>query len=272
MLFRSLFDAGSSVDVSAALKDANLYQDVRQNGTAQPDYLMWNPAPLMPYYVVECKGCQTSLAATTNQIRRGLEQVPSLVFGAGDRRVNTLVVATLMRKSGTTTYVIDPPNDDEPDHGETDQEPPSERIGKRTWRINNPDEFARRAWDLSRAQLLNWAGQFRSAGEILREETPQNLRQISTIDDQPLTAHVIGDLTFRGRSLPLFPELGRAGLSVFIGVQNDLLGAAREDRVSSQRIATELGRRHRDLAADEHVPPNTSISRSGTCFVVQGIE
>ena len=167
VVIEQLFDAGSSVDVSAALKDANLYQDVRQNGTAQPDYLMWNPAPLMPYYVVECKGCQTSLAATTNQIRRGLEQVPSLVFGAGDRRVNTLVVATLMRKSGTTTYVIDPPNDDEPDHGETDQEPPSERIGKRTWRINNPDEFARRAWDLSRAQLLNWAGQFRSAGEIL---------------------------------------------------------------------------------------------------------
>lgn len=197
LVLEQIFDAGSSVDVSAALEDANLYQDVRQNGTAQPDYLMWNPAPSMPYYVVECKGCQTSLAATTNQIRRGLEQVPSLVCGAGDRRVNTLVVATLMRRSGTTTYVIDPPNDDEPDHGETDQEPPSERIGKRTWRINNPDEFARRAWDVRRAQLLNWAGQFRSATEILREQTPQNLRQMRTIDDQPLTAHVIGDLTFR---------------------------------------------------------------------------
>ena len=80
LVLEQLFDAGSSVDVSAALKDANLYQDVRQSGTAQPDFLMWNPAPTMPYYVVECKGCQTSLAATTNQIRRGLEQVPSLVL------------------------------------------------------------------------------------------------------------------------------------------------------------------------------------------------
>lgn len=272
LVLEQLFDAGSSVDVSAALKDANLYQDVRQSGTAQPDFLMWNPAPTMPYFVVECKGCQTSLAAATDQIRRGLEQVPSLVFGAGDRPASTLVVATLMQKSGTTTYVIDPPNDDERDDGKKDREPPSERIGKRTWRINNPDEFARRAWDVRRAQILNWAGQFRSAVEILGEETPQNVRQMTSLDDQPLTTQVIGDLTFRGRSLALFPELGGAGLRLFSGVQEDLLGAARENRVSSEKIATELGRRRRDLAADEHVPPNTSISTNGTCFVVQGIE
>ena len=90
-------------------------------------------------------------AAEARDIARGLTlegvaqriNCPLLVvFGAGDRPVSTLVVATLMQKSGTTTYVIDPPNDDERDDGKQDREPHSERIGKRTFCSGPPCQQA----------------------------------------------------------------------------------------------------------------------------------
>src|SRR5579862_6312805 len=110
---------------------------------------MWGAQPGTPYFVVECKGSQTNLNTTLGQLRRGMEQVPSLVFGAGARPVTTLVVATLLSRSGTTVYILDPP--DPPDDSERS---PSERIDKRTWRINNSEQFAKRSWAGRRSQLL----------------------------------------------------------------------------------------------------------------------
>lgn len=138
---------------------------------------MWNPSTNQPYYVVECKGCQTSRDATMDQIRRGLEQVPSLVFGAGPRQVITIVVASHMHAAKTTVYVVDPPDvpSDEDDPG--DNESTTERVGKNTWRIKNPEEFARIAESTMQAKLLNWAGQFTSASRLIsraRKRDPAN--------------------------------------------------------------------------------------------------
>ena len=47
-----LFGAYNSVDVSTALKNPSQYQNIRQTGSAQPDYLMWSRDPNTPYYVV----------------------------------------------------------------------------------------------------------------------------------------------------------------------------------------------------------------------------
>ena len=118
---------------------------LRSTRSVQPDYLMWNPEDDSPYHIVECKGTQTSRNESYNQLRRGLEQVPSVVLGAGLRQVTTLVVATCMLPNGTDVFVIDPPagdsNDDQPKK-EEGSERVSERTRKRSWRISDPMPFA----------------------------------------------------------------------------------------------------------------------------------
>ena len=65
LLMESFFGAGSFVDISIALNDPAAYQDIEQEGDAQPDYLMWGDEADSPYYVVECKGTQSSRARVT---------------------------------------------------------------------------------------------------------------------------------------------------------------------------------------------------------------
>jgi hypothetical protein len=175
LLMERFFDAGTVIDISAALLNPAPYQNVVQSGSAQPDYLMWDPTPNTPYYVVECKGCQTSRDATMGQIRRGLEQVPSLVIGAGGRRVVTLVIASHMQASRTTVYIIDPPDIPSDEKRTGEREPPTERISKNTWRINNPEEFARTVQSTSDAKLLNWSGSSIQQRAFLRRLEGRNV-------------------------------------------------------------------------------------------------
>jgi hypothetical protein len=123
---------------------------------------MWGGAPASPYYVVECKGCQTTRPAVMNQIRRGLEQVPSVVFGSGARRIITLVIGTHMPTSQTTVYVVDPPgppDDDEPGRPHRGSESGREK----EWRISE-----RMAGSGQQVKLLNWAGQFTTASRLFQ--------------------------------------------------------------------------------------------------------
>ncbi len=250
LVLERLFHAAEAVDVSAALQDAGRYQGVTQSDAAQPDYLMWNPLlPNAPYYVVECKGCQTRRDATTNQIRRGLEQVKTLIFRTGSRDVRTLVVATLMQASGTTTvYVI-------------------EGVGKNTWRIENPEEFANAAWSAKRAKLLNWAGQFASAREAGRRRRPTE--QAVDMTDLKLESRTIGGVTYRGQRTPLFPELGYGRLRVFAGVQEEILETARHETSAANQ--EQAARQIRPLVWGAGVEADTSTGPDGTCLVVEGI-
>jgi hypothetical protein len=264
LVVERLFNAAQFIDVSVALRDPVLYQDVRAAATTQPDYLIWNAQPGTPYFVVECKGSQTNLNTTLGQLRRGMEQVPSLVFGAGGRTVTTLVVATLLRKSGAIVYVLDPP--DEP------EESPSERVDKRTWRITDPERFARRSWNGRRSQLLRWAGQFESAARIDAELAFRPIQDVQ-LPNQPLERRVLSDITFEGRSTPLFPELGDPALRIFTGIVEDLLHTAVNDPARSELIAAELAPRirHLDDTAGVRREPNVSIGSDGACLVVEGL-
>ncbi len=264
-----LFSAPQFVDVSIALRDPALYQNVRAAATAQPDYLMWSSRPATPYYVVECKGSQTNVNVSLGQLRRGMEQVPSLVFSTGPRTVNTLVVATLLRRSGTVVYVVDPPDQPNEEHPDS----PSERIDKRTWRIKDPETFALRSWNGRRSQLLRWAGQFVSAARIDRELAFGHVREF-TLRDQPLERRVVADMTFQGRATPFFPELGEPRLRIFTGVQEDLLRAAITEPIRSEEIATSLERQfqrkveHPQAGQEE---PNVSVGPGGSCLIVDGL-
>jgi hypothetical protein len=66
---------------------------------------------------------------------------------------------------GTDVFVLDPPPDgphDEDPHKES-LEKVSERTGKRTWRIRNPDMFRERTLIAEDSNLLKWAGQYQTA-------------------------------------------------------------------------------------------------------------
>lgn len=71
LVVERLFNAAQFVDVSVALRDPGLYQDVRAAATTQPDYLMWNAQPGTPYFVVECKGSQTNLKHHARAVASG---------------------------------------------------------------------------------------------------------------------------------------------------------------------------------------------------------
>src|SRR3989442_13166029 len=96
LLIEDFFGTASFVDISIALNDPAAFQDIERQGEAQPDYLMWGEEDGSPYYVIECKGTQSNKGESYHQLRRGLEQVPSVVLGAGPRQVVTMVVATCL--------------------------------------------------------------------------------------------------------------------------------------------------------------------------------
>lgn len=266
-----LFDAPNNIDVSAALNDPVHYQNVDQTGSAQPDYLMWNAHPSSPYYVVECKGCQTSRKATMNQIRRGLEQVPSLVFGAGSRTVVTLVVATHMQAIRTTIYIVDPPSersDELPDEPKPqDSERVSERIGKSTWRILRRNEFATDARLSRQAKLLNWAGQFASAARISPRTRGRDFSGFTLPDLDP-QVRTFGGQSYYGRHVPLFPELGSGAVRVFAGVRGDFLKSAVAGAEEPEDIATDIVY---GAGVERQHDPNVSVGRDGTCLSIEGL-
>src|SRR5579884_3242610 len=91
LVMERYFQTDGFSDMSAALADPTF--GLQHEGDPEPDYLMWN-GTTGAYYVVECKGTQTSRAIALNQLRRGMEQVPSVTFQDTNRSMVSLVIAT----------------------------------------------------------------------------------------------------------------------------------------------------------------------------------
>jgi hypothetical protein len=224
LLIEKLFGAGSFVDISIALNDPTMYQGIDLEGDTQPDYLMWGEGNNSPYYVVECKGSQSSRNSSYDQLRRGLEQVPSVVLGAGPRQVLTIVVATCMLENRTDVLVLDPPPDP-PDDDVPEKEfaeRVSERTGKRSWRIHNPEDFRHRAMIAEGSNLLKWAGQYQTAS--VRDRRLERIQpELLAMPNAPLETKETEVGVFRGVEQPLFPALGAKNLRIFTGVEKELL-------------------------------------------------
>ncbi len=197
-----LFNSNAWVDVSVALADRTRYQNVRRQGRLQPDYLMWQDTPNAPYYVVECKGSQTQRGVSMDQIRRGLEQVPALRFGRQGRQVERLVVATLLQTTNTTVFIIDPEDEETPEERDKrikaeHSKATSERLSENVYFIPDPEHFEEKAADARSAQLLNWAGQYRSAATVeARIEIAPRTRTV--LEDRPVTTKEVGEFRFDG--------------------------------------------------------------------------
>lgn len=268
LLMEEFFGAGSFVDVSIALNDPAAYQDIEQEGDAQPDYLMWGDEADSPYYVVECKGTQSSRSESHNQLRRGLEQVPSVVVGAGPRQVVTVVVATCLLDNSTEVLVLDPPPDKPDDDRPRDEasEKVSERTGKRSWRISNPKAFRERTVVAEESNLLKWAGQFQTA--TTRDRRLERIQPaLLDMPNAPLETKRTNVGIFRGVEQPLFPALGARDLRIFTGVEEELLESLIHERPGRPGGAVQAGG---DLEGRPPMPATVSVSRSGSCMIIEG--
>ena len=100
---------------------------------------------------------QSSRPATIDQLRRGTEQVPSIIFNDG-RRIESLVIATCMLSNGTTVYIIDPIDEEGDNHSNFDEFHKAERTGPNQWQVKDDEWFAMDSRLFSRAKTLSFAG------------------------------------------------------------------------------------------------------------------
>jgi len=269
LLVESFFQTDSFSDVSVALGDPAMFQDIVQQGEAQPDYLMWAEPGNTPYYLVECKGSQSDRNTSYDQLRRGLEQVRTIQLGPGPRQLLTLVIATCLLDETTEVLVLDPPPEND---GQSKDKKSKAKSSQREFRVEDRKVFHQRAVIAQESQLLKWAGQFRTASAQdvkLGRTVPEG----AALVDVPLETKETGFGEFRGRSQPLFPELGDRNLRIFTGVEAELLESIRrepgdvapveEGRVNPHRYIAGAGR--------EQLPGNISIGNDGSCMIVDGL-
>ena len=208
LVAESFFATDSFSDVSAALGNPELFQNIAQQGEAEPDYLMWAEGANTPYYVVECKGSQTDRNTSYDQLRRGLEQVRTINMEPEPRELLTLVIATCLLEETTEILVLDPPSDN---NGKAKIRKSKGSFSERTFRVEDPKIFHRRAIIAHQANLLKWAGQYRTASvqdDRLGRAAPGG----AILVDVPLVTKRTDFGEFRGVALPLFPELGAPNL------------------------------------------------------------
>jgi len=151
-IMTEFFSTTEVIDVSIALQE--LPVDLQYS--TSPDFLFFEDLNRKAF-VVECKGNQSSYPATIDQLRRGTEQVPSLIF-QDRRKVTALVVATCMLGSGTSIYIVDPVDDSDYEKHDDDYQRKTEKIGPNRWRVTNDRLFTSDSILFSRAKTLSYAG------------------------------------------------------------------------------------------------------------------
>lgn len=97
--------ASNPVDVFVARRTGQ-YRLVGSSRRSLPDYIFTGPNPNQ-YFVVECKGTQSSRAASIGQLQRGSEQVATVLMES-PAIVTRLVIGSLLLQKGITLFVIDP--------------------------------------------------------------------------------------------------------------------------------------------------------------------
>lgn len=160
VLVGDYLSAPLAADVSVAMKDPMWPIDLQFDSS--PDYLFFDDTQTN-LFIVECKGTQTTRSASLDQICRGTEQVPSLLFTDG-RTPPSLIVATLLSADGTRVFIIDPPVDEDlpPDHSDK-----PERLDRRRWKVRDDKAFATATRLISEAKLLSYAGEDEAASARL---------------------------------------------------------------------------------------------------------
>jgi hypothetical protein len=189
-LMSNYLGAPLAADVSVAMDNPSW--PIELQASASPDYLFFDSTQAS-LYVVECKGTQSSVASAYDQLRRGTEQIPSLVFNDG-RTPPSLVIATYLSKEGTRVFVIDPPGDED-DRDETRDQ--VSRVTHRNWKVENEADFTRTTRLVSEAKLLFYMGASDIADRKLERARPGRRSSLRGAPPELVTSeNAFG--TFRG--------------------------------------------------------------------------
>jgi hypothetical protein len=213
-IMHKFFNAISHIDVDVALRNPQIAQNIGfpqaiHNGTPQPDYLFLSQDGNI--MIVESKGTQSGKSSSMDQIRRGLEQVPSIQFMDGTN-ADEYVIATSIDEHGTTVYIIDPPIDDDP----------SKKLSsnKKSFLVEDKSKLITSARKLHAAKLISFAGSPIDANQVagLERYSPNTQRMPSErIQIPSLDADFLGQ-SFSGS----MRGSHNLNFSVFCGLENSI--------------------------------------------------
>ncbi len=219
LLLGNYFQAPQALDVQVAMDEDNW--NIGLQSKSSPDYLFFDSTQAN-LYIVECKGTQSSRSESLNQLRRGTEQVKSLLFL--DRNTPpSLIVATCLSGTETRVLLLDPPGEEDQHR----QKEKPERLSDREWMIKDTGEFVRTNRLLAQAKVLSFAGADDVASEKLEQsfarfERPRNRarRQTQIVETE------FGEFTgFR----QLFGFKDRTGVEIFQGVERGVFRSMLND-------------------------------------------
>jgi hypothetical protein len=255
-----LLSAPEFVEVDYAISNPQRFFGAKASTKRRPDFLMWgNPNAL---FVVECKGSQTTRASVVSQLRRGLEQLPSIQTD-GVSQV-ALVIAAHLYGRGTTVHVIDPPNDESDSSGEVRQrvDKSIDRIGEDRYAVSDLTAFREKLQAGVNLSRLRWAGQHAAAENI--EESISGRQRREDVANAPVERldSPLGE--FLGSTTPLAPELGSFGPRIFRGVRSDVL--AQFDIHDDNAV---IGDEVRENFGPED--PRFSAGDNGMCLAILGL-
>jgi hypothetical protein len=255
LLLEQLFGASRTVDVQFALADPTQYFNVTHGPTASaPDYLMWVPGGQV--YVVECKGCQTSKSAALNQLRRGMEQLPTILIpGAVTPQ---LVVATHLGKTNTTVYILDPPDD------EMRGLRPAKEIEKRSARnyvISDEVAFRTKLRRGTNLQSLRWISQHSTAARLESSVGYRDSNRQSELPNANLTTVETEVASFVGVETPLAPEFGFNDPTLFRGIERTHYSRLSDGDLEAQP----------ELQVVALVDPTVSVGEDGVCLLIRNL-
>lgn len=217
------FDATDQINTEEALANPRLrhqFGGARQDGSTSPDHIYQLTDG--SFAVVECKGTQKGPSYSRKQLRRGLEQVPSISLP--NATSTAYVISTRLTKSKVEVRVIDPP----PEESEGGEKPGKEQ--RKEINIESEEDFRDFRQGVERvngAKLLAFAGSSRSANRIVTEEEPDDF-----LRENPPTQEEIGELdtAFAGQEI----ELRSSDARMFVGVADDVMNALRDPQYYEQ--------------------------------------
>ena len=206
--------AGQPIDVDVAMRNPQLaasmgFPALQAVGDASPDYIY--PLPGGNYAIVECKGGQSGRSKSLDQLRRGLEQVPSIRFSNG-QQAEEYVIATLLSKTKVDVLVIDPPGDKE---GRRDE--------KRSFEVESKETFDREMGNLRAGSLLAYAGAEGLAREVSKVDTDDESIEFERRDAPSVVESEDLDSALRGRAATFPSRSDQTGsVTVFMGLEDSV--------------------------------------------------
>jgi hypothetical protein len=259
-----LLQVDDFVDVEFATSNSTQYFGATGSTTTKrrPDFLMWGVQT--PIFIIECKGSQTTLGSVIAQLRRGLEQLPSIQIPT--LQSVSLVVATYLRGRDTTVMVLDPPEEQDNPEREIRKVAVDETISRDSeggYIVDDLIKFREKLSAGADIMRLRWAGQHASAGII--EQRLGRKDPGADLPNAPLERLRTPVADYLGTATPLAPELGRGGPVLFRGISETSL----LEMDAGANAANIPGEPEAVLTVDD---PRVSTGALGTCLAIYNLE